>query len=276
MASGRGRVVYITGEAGVGKSRLIAEFLARVHGDVRVCASQSSPYGAFGYGPLADLVADLAGIEADTTSDIRKIRLAALTGKSAGWRMPDEDALNTLLDVDSSRSPLRALPPLDRRLRVEAAAIALLSSISKEKPLILLIEDLHWLNKDGRAQVARICDGLKNERCLVLLSVRDGWEGASDLGDQSDYQCHLAPLEPVDAAQMVGALVRSGRGTATLSREIVERTRGNPLFVEETLRALHQLGALVREGNIYSLLQRGVDVPLSPTYVDSWHRASID
>jgi tetratricopeptide (TPR) repeat protein len=178
----------------------------------------------------------------------------------------DEVALATLLDLDSTRSTLLSLPPFDRRLRIEAAAIALLISMSTEKPLILVIEDLHWLDKDGLAQIARVCDRVRNERCLVLLSVRDGWEDDSGLLlGQCDYQCHLMPFEPADTAQMLSALVRPGRGTAALSREIVERTRGNPLFVEETLHALHELGALVHEGHIYSLQRPGTELPLAPT-----------
>jgi class 3 adenylate cyclase/tetratricopeptide (TPR) repeat protein len=265
LARKRGRVVFISGEPGVGKSRLITEFIASVRDDVRVCLSNSSPYRSFAYGPLADLVADLAGIDADTTLEVRKARLATLRGKQSYSAMDDEEELSTLLDVNSSSSELRSLAPIDRRLRVEAAAASLFASISQEKPLILIVEDVHWLDVDGLNQLARVCAGIRSERCLVLLTARDAWEGASALIEQSDYQCHLSPLEAADAAQMLNAFVRSGRGTAALTREIVERTRGNPLFIEETLHALHQIGALVREDHVYSLQRPGVDIPLPPT-----------
>ncbi len=265
LARKRARVVFVTGEPGVGKSRLIAEFIASVQGSARICVSQSSPYRSFAYGPLADLVADLAGIEADTKTDERKMRLAALTGKGADATIYDGGELGTLLDVNSNSFEVLALAPIDRRLRVEAAAIALFAAISQEKPLILLIEDLHWLDEDDLNQLARLCERLRGTQCLVLLTARDAWEGAAALREQSDYQCRLMPLEPAYAGQMLDALVRPGRGTAVLSSEIVERTRGNPLFIEETLHALHQAAALAREGHLYSLQRPGVDIPLSPT-----------
>jgi class 3 adenylate cyclase/tetratricopeptide (TPR) repeat protein len=263
LARKQGRVVFITGEAGMGKSRLIAEFTSRVSANVRICTSRSSPYRSFAYGPLADLVADLADIDADTPPEVRRLHLAALV-KGELHSLAD-DELATLLDVSSARSEILSLAPIDRRQRLEAAALALLASISQEKALILLVEDLHWLDQDGLNQLARVCESMRSARCLVILTARDGWNDPTALIEQSDYRCHLEPLEPSDAGQLLDALVRPGRGTAALSREIVERTRGNPLFIEETLHALHQSGALIREDRVYSLQRPGVEIPLSPT-----------
>lgn len=265
LARKQGRVVYVSGEAGVGKSRLIAEFVSRVRDKVRIGTSQSSPYRRFAYGPLADLVADIAGIDADMTPDVRKLHLGALAGSENYSAAQDGGELATLLDVSPNRSELVSLAPMDRRLRVEAAAISLFASLSHEKPLILLVEDIHWLDEDDLNQLTRLCEALRSARCLMLLTARDEWDGASALVSQSDYECHLTPLEPMEAGQLLDGLMRPGRGTAALSREIVERTRGNPLFIEETLNALHQTGALVREDRIYNLQWPGVEVPLSPT-----------
>lgn len=265
LARQQGRLVFITGEAGVGKSRLIAEFIARAGANARICTSHSYPYRRFAYGPLADLVADVAGIDADTTPEVRKLRLAALAGEAPNGKIQDSDELATLLDVSSDRSELRSLAPIDRRHRVEAAAFALFSSIGQEKPLILLIEDLHWLDDDDLSQVARVCEVMRNARCLTLLTSREASERTLALLERSDYQCELAPLRPEDAGQLLDTLVRRGRGAAALRREIVERSGGNPLFIEETLHALHQVGALVRENRVYSLQRPGVEIPLAPT-----------
>jgi class 3 adenylate cyclase len=261
----RSRVVFVTGEPGIGKSRLIVEFLASVHDDVRVCVSQSSPYRSFAYGPLADLVADLAGIETDTKPDERRNRLAALTGRGTQATEGVAGELDILVDVNSNDFDVLSLAPIDRRLRVEAAAVALFAAVSQEKPLILLIEDVHWLDEDDLGQLARICERIRGTQCLVLLTARDAWVGPAALWEQSDHQCRIAPLEPAHVRQLFDALVRPGRGTAVLSNEIVERTSGNPLFIEETLHALHQAEALTREDHFYSLRQPGVDIPLSPT-----------
>lgn len=265
LARKQGRVVFVSGEAGVGKSRLITEFLLRVRDDVRIGVSQSSPYRSFAYGPLADIVADLAGIDADMTPEVRKLHLAALAGSEQSAIAQDGGELATLLDVSSSRSELLSLAPTDRRLRIEAAALSLFASISQDKPLILVVEDLHWLDEDDLRQVRRVCESLRGARCLTLLTARDDWEGALAVAQQSDYQYHLTPLEPMDAGNLLDGLIRRGRGAVALSREIVERTRGNPLFIEETLNALHQVGALVREDRVYKLQRPGADIPLSPT-----------
>jgi class 3 adenylate cyclase/tetratricopeptide (TPR) repeat protein len=265
LARKQGRVVYLSGEAGLGKSRLISEFFSRLPDGVRIGTSQSSPYRRFAYGPLADLVADLAGIDADMTPEMRKLRLSALVGNEHSPLSQDSDELATLLDITSSRSELVSLAPMDRRLRVEAAASSLFASLSHEKPLILLVEDLHWLDEDDLNQLTRLCETLRSARCLMLLTARNEWDRASALVSQSDYQCHLTPLAPAEAGQLLDGLIRPGRGTAALSREIVERTAGNPLFIEETLNALYQAGALVREDRVYNLQRPGVEIPLSPT-----------
>src|SRR5262245_8647801 len=262
----RGRTLCISGEAGIGKSRLIAEFISGLGSDVQVCASYSSPYKrAFGYGPVADLVADLASIRIDTPSEERKKRLAELVNDFPELGAQDQGSLSTLVDIESGHSNLSFLPPFDRRLRVETAAIELFNLMSRDKRLIMVIEDVHWLDNDGLNQVARICAALRTTSCLILFSVRDKSEGAAELIEAADYRCDLAPLQAAHAAQLINALVRPGRGSATLSREIVERTQGNPLFIEETLHTLHQLGALVREGQIYALQRPGVNVPLPAT-----------
>lgn len=259
-----GRSVFVSGEPGVGKSRLVSEFIAEVKADVRVCVSLSSPYGGFSYGPLADLAADLAGIDAEDSPDTRRIRLGNVVANVSPAPM-DLAALNTLLDVASKPSDLDTLSPIDRRLRVEAAAIALFRSISEHQPLVLVCEDIHWLDEDRLDQIARVCEGVRTAHCLAILTARDTWKGAPTLQEKCDYRCPLSPLEPADADKMLNALVRPGRGTAALSREILERTRGNPLFIEETLNVLHQMAALVRDGHGYALKQPGVDVPLAPT-----------
>jgi class 3 adenylate cyclase/tetratricopeptide (TPR) repeat protein len=265
LARKQGRVVFVTGEAGVGKSRLIAEFLARVSSDIRVCASHPYPYRRFTYGPLADLLADLSGIDAETPPEVRKLRLAALSDEVPNAKMQEGDELATLLDVNSNQSDLLSLTPIERRRRVEAAALELFSSMSDDKPLILLIEDLHWLDDDDLSQVARVGEFMRGARCLILLTSRDGSGRTSALVEQSDCQCHLAPLQPEQAGRLLDALVRPGRGSSALRREIVERSGGNPLFIEETLHSLHQAGALVREDRLYSLQRPGTEIPLSPT-----------
>jgi tetratricopeptide (TPR) repeat protein len=267
MGRKRGRTLCISGEAGVGKSRLIAEFISGLGSNVRLCASYSSPYKrAFGYGPVADLVADLASIRTDTPSEERKRCLSELVSDFSEFGTDDQASLATLVDIESSYSNLVSLPPFDRRLRVEAAAIELFNLMSRDKPLIMVIEDVQWLDNDGLDQVVRICEALRTASCLILFSVRDKLEGAAaELIEATDYRCDLTPLQPAEAAQLVNTLVRRGRGTVTLSREIVERTQGNPLFIEETFHTLHQLGALIREGQIYALQSPGVNVPLPPT-----------
>ncbi|WP_172627063.1 ATP-binding protein [Bradyrhizobium ivorense] len=271
----RGRTVFISGEAGVGKSRLINEFLEHERDNIRVCVSNCSPYRSFAYGPLADLVADLTGIDADASPEMRKTRLAALKARDPHLVTGNDEELGTLLDVDSSSSELLSLSPIGRRLRVEAAAVLLFASISQERPLILIVEDIHWLDIDDLSQLARFCEKMRNSQCLVLLTARDEFDGASALIEQSDYHCNLQPLESEDVLHLLNALLRSGRGTSALTREILERTRGNPLFIEETLHALHQIGALAREAHVYDLHRPGVDIPL-PLTVRGLLAARID
>ena len=130
---------------------------------MRVCVSHSSPYRGFAYGPLADLVADLVGIDAETTPDARKMLLANVLAKAPQAAM-HRAALDILLDIDSAPSGLASLSPIDRRLRIEAAAIALFRSVSEQEPLILVCEDIHWLDEDSLGQIGRFWEGIRAGR----------------------------------------------------------------------------------------------------------------
>jgi predicted ATPase/class 3 adenylate cyclase len=254
--AGHGQVVAIVGEAGVGKSRLVYECVhAHYAQGWRVLESASVSYGkATPYFPVVDLLKRYVHVEdADEPRTVR----ARVTGQVLTLDEALQEtipALLWLLDALPEDSPFRLLDPPQRRQRTLEALKRVLLRESQVQPLLLVFEDLHWIDSETQALLDSLIDSLPTARLLLLVNYRaeyqHGW------GSKTYYtQLRLDPLSPASAEVVLDALLGQDPSLVPLKRVLIARTEGNPFFLEESVRTLVETGILVGEPGAYRLAQ---------------------
>jgi class 3 adenylate cyclase/tetratricopeptide (TPR) repeat protein len=254
--AGHGQVVAIVGEAGVGKSRLVYEVVHAHHTQGwLVLESASVSYGkATPYFPVIELLKHYARVE--DSDDMRTIR-AKVTGQVLTLDDALQDALSgllALLDVLPADSPFLKLDPPQRRQRTLEALKRLLLRESQAQPLLLVFEDLHWIDAETQAFLDLLVDSLPTARMLLLVNYRPeyqhGW------GSKTYYtQLRLDPLPPASADEFLQVLLGDDPSLAPLKHLLITRTEGNPFFLEESVRTLVETGVLVGQTGAYRLAQ---------------------
>jgi tetratricopeptide (TPR) repeat protein len=252
--AGQGQVVAVVGEAGVGKSRLVYEGVhaPRTQGWL-VLESASVSYGkATPYFPVIDLLKRYIHVEDD--DEPRTIR-AKVTGQVLTLDETLQEAIPPLLwllDALPDDSPFRALDPPQRRQRLLDALKRVLLCESQVQPLLLVFEDLHWIDTETQALLDRLVDSLPTARILLLVNYRPeyqhGWSNKT-----SYTPLRLDPLPPTSADEVLQALLGDDPSLAPLKPLLIARTEGNPFFLEESVRALVETGVLVGERGAYRL-----------------------
>ena len=258
--AGRGQIVAVVGEAGVGKSRLVWECARSDQTDGwRILEAGTDPSGAAtSYLAAIGLLRAFCRIEPwDDVPTIReKLAAGALTLDRA--LEPDLPALMALLDLTVDDATWLALdPPRRRRLTLDAVKRLLLRE-SREQPLLVIVEDLHWIDGETQALLDSLVESLPAARILLLVSYRPGYE--HHWASKSYYtQVYVNVLSASSATELLSGLLGdpspgTGRaGLDSLKRLLVERTEGNPLFLEESVRSLVETGALVGTRGVYRL-----------------------
>jgi class 3 adenylate cyclase/tetratricopeptide (TPR) repeat protein len=274
--SGHGQVVALVGEPGVGKSRLVHECLRshRTQGWlVLECASIS--YGkATPYVPVVDLLKRYLHIK--DADDPRTVR-ASVTGYLLTLDEALQEAipaLMALLDALPADSPFLTLDPPQRRQHILAALKRVLLRESQVQPLLLVFEDLHWIDSETQAVLDSLIESLPTAHMLLLVNYRPeyqhGW------GSKTYYtQLRLDPLPPASADELLQALLGDDPSLAPLTPLLIARTEGNPFFPEESVRTLVETGMLVGEPGAYGLVTR-LDRLQVPATVQAVLAARID
>ena len=247
--TGEGQVVGLRGEPGVGKSRLVHELTRshRVRG-WRVLAAAAAAYGASGaFLPVVALLK--AYFEIDDHDDVRRVH-EKLTGRVVTL---DEGlhrhlpVLQALLEVPSLDRSARVDPPRDR---VCDAVTALLLRESARQPLLLVVEDLHWIDAGTQALLETLVERLSGDRVLLLVNYRPEYEPRW-LERAFSSELRLGPLPSQTAETFLASLLGTAEELAPLTALLIERAQGNPFFLEEGVRALVETGVLVGEPGAY-------------------------
>jgi class 3 adenylate cyclase/tetratricopeptide (TPR) repeat protein len=263
---GHGQVAAIVGEAGVGKSRLVWEVTHshRTHGWLVLEAGSVSYGKATPYLALIDLLKGYFKIQ--DRDDPREVREKAL-GKVLGL---DEDlkptlpALFSLLDVPLDDPAWAGLDPSQRRQRILDAVKHLLLRESQVQPLLVVVEDLHWIDSGTQALLDSLIESLPTARLLLLVNYRPEYNHR--WGQKTYYtQYGLEPLPPDSAQELLRALLGDEPTLEALKSQLIQRTEGNPFFLEESVRTLVETGALVGERGAYQLAQPLQAIQMPPT-----------
>jgi class 3 adenylate cyclase/tetratricopeptide (TPR) repeat protein len=274
--SGHGQIVAAVGEAGVGKSRLVYEFVHshRTQGWL-VLESASVSYGkATPYFPVIDLLKRYTHVE--DGDDARTIR-AKVTGQiltldeSLQETIP---ALLSLLNALPDDSPFRQLDPPQRRQRTLDGLKRILLRESQMQPLLLVFEDLHWIDSETQALLDSLVDSIPTTQLLLLVNYRPEYQHA--WGNKTFCtQLRLDPLPPESADALLEALLGDNVSLEPLKKILIERTEGNPFFLEESVRTLVETQVLTGEPDAYLMAQELPSIRV-PATVQAVLAARID
>jgi class 3 adenylate cyclase/tetratricopeptide (TPR) repeat protein len=261
---GHGQLVALGGEPGVGKSRLVYEFThSHRTQDWLILEAGSVSYGkATSYLPVIDLLKAYFKVhDRETHREIRE----RVTGKLLTLDRtlePTLPALLALLDVPVDDAHWQGLDPGQRRQRTLDAVKRLLLRESHNQPVLLVFEDLHWIDAETQALLDSLVESLPTARVLLLVNYRPeyqhGW------GQKTYYsQLRLDALPPESAQVLLDALLGSDRTLRPLKHLLIERTEGNPFFLEGSVRTLVETKVLAGERGAHCLLRpiQSIDVP---------------
>ena len=274
--AGHGQVGALVGEAGLGKSRLVYEFVHSHHTPGwLVLESASVSYGkATPYFPVIDLLSRYCHVEEH--DDMRTIR-SKVTGQILTLDPALQDTvpvLLSLLDALPEDSPFLQLDPPQRRLRMLDALKRVVLRESQEQPLLLVFEDLHWIDSETQALLNSLVESLPTARLLLLVNYRPEYQHS--WGSKTYYtQLRLDPLPPVSAEEFLQALLGDDASLKPLTPLLIARTEGNPFFLEESVRTLVETGVLVGEPGAYRLAQALPTIQI-PATVQAVLAARID
>jgi class 3 adenylate cyclase len=240
---GHGRVVLITGEAGIGKSRLASEHraLAEAQGAQRVVLRCSPYHGATALYPVAQHLERLLRFGTGDSREDRLVRLAQQLGAAGldpAVHVPLVEPLLGLGAPDAAgEAPLTPMAAREQRTQTIDALVRWLLAAARERPLLLVCEDLHWADPTSVEMLGQFIDQLADQRVLAILTCRPEfqlpWPQRSHMS-----QIALARLSDADArAFAAGALHGRLLGADALAR-IVERADGVPLFIEELVHTV--------------------------------------
>ncbi len=264
--SGRGQIVAVVGEPGVGKSRLTFELTHshRVEGWVVVEAGSVSYGKATSYLPVIDLLKGYFRIgDRDTPREIRE----KVTGKVLALDRALEvvlPALLALLEVAGEDLQWQALDPPQRRQRTLDAVKRLLLREAQVQPLLVVFEDLHWIDSETQAVLDSLVESLPPARLFLLVNYRP--EYAHRWGSKASYtQVRLDPLPPESALELLHSLLGVDITIESLKPILIARTEGNPFFLEESVRTLAETNALVGGRGTYRLTTALTDIQVPPT-----------
>ncbi|MEX2145521.1 MAG: AAA family ATPase, partial [Candidatus Rokuibacteriota bacterium] len=238
---GRGQIVGISGEAGIGKSRLLFEFRHSITGKpVTYVEGHGQSYGTTSpYLPVLDIVRSICGIaELDTPAAAADRVRAMLAGLELDEGLP---YVLSVLGLKEDDERLRDLEPAAIRSRVFDTVRQLAVRLSRQSPLVLVLEDLHWIDRTSEEFFATLADVLAGARILLVATYRPGYR--PPWSDKSyATQVPLPPLASDDSLRILRAVLDRDRVSEAVLQLILARAEGNPLFLEELARAVREQG----------------------------------
>src|SRR5712692_9550866 len=263
--AGHGQIVGIMGEPGVGKSRLFYEFNLTSQSGCLVLESFSVSHGkASPYLPVIELLKSYFQLQ---PHDEERSRRQKVIGKVLELDRSLEDILPYLFALLGSEEQPSSLQQMDaqiRRRRTFDGLKRLFLRESLNQPVILIFEDLHWIDTETQGFLDTLSESIASARILLLVNYRP--EYRHEWGQKTYYtQLYLAPLGKEEAGELLTFLLGNEAGLKRLKRLILEKTEGTPFFIEEVVQTLAEEGVLIGERGTYRLGKAPKELHISPT-----------
>jgi class 3 adenylate cyclase/tetratricopeptide (TPR) repeat protein len=264
LAQGRrGQIIAVVAEAGVGKSRLFHEFKLSQNNTFVMEAFSFSHGRASPYLPVIGLLKDYFRIG---DQDDERTQREKITGRVLALDRALEDTmpyLFALLGIQEPGSPLDEMDSTVRRRRTREAIKSLIHRESLDHTLLLIFEDLHWIDTESQSLLDLLADSIGTAPILLMVNYRPEYE--HHWSNKTYYtQLRLDPLGGQIAVEMLSELIGSAAELQTIRDLIIARTEGNPFFMEEMVRALFDQGVLARNGSV-SVARPLASIQIPPT-----------
>ncbi len=276
VEGGRGQIVGIVGEAGVGKSRLCYEFVQRARSSgVKVFEAHGLPHGrGLPFLPVLQLLRGYFGIEdVDGPVAARQKIAGSLLLLDEGFR-DDLALVFDFLGVPDPDLPYPQLDPDARMARLYGILGHLIRARSDRGPAVILIEDLQWLDEGSLAFVEHLIEAVPETRTMLVVNHRSlfhpGWTAHTTY-----RQISLGPLDTDDIAELIHDKLGDDASLRPLAVYVSNRTSGNPFFIEELLRSFVESGVLAGEHGAYRLVGP-LDESVVPPTVQAVVAARVD
>src|SRR5450631_3179158 len=236
---GEGQVVLLSGEAGIGKSRLTAALLERLSGEAPTrlryfCSPQHTDSALY---PIIRQMERAAGLAHDDKPQVKLDKLDAVLAQSSTSTQDAALFAEMLSLANDARYPALELTPEQRRQRTLEALTAQLAELSRQQPVLMIFEDAHWVDPTSLEVLGRTVDRIKTLPALLIVTFRPEFT-APWVGQSHVTSVTLNRLGEREAAAIIARLVGNKALPTDVLAEIVERTDGIPLFVEEMTKAV--------------------------------------
>jgi class 3 adenylate cyclase/tetratricopeptide (TPR) repeat protein len=284
VSAGRGQILAMIGEPGIGKSRLVHEFTRhRLPSGWLVLEAMSVSYGkATAYFPLIEMLRRYFEIgpgegEEDIQSRVvthileldRALKDAItpilwLLGALPDQKTDNREWLSKVPGISEMIGRFNSMDPQQRRRHTLDALKLVCIRESRRQNLLLVFEDLHWIDHETQAFLDNLVDSIPMARLLLLVNYRPGY--SHDWSEKSFYtQLRIEPLQINSSEELLSKLLGNNPDLTPLKQLLIERTEGNPFFAEETVRSLAETGVLIGEKGAYRPALRISDLVIPST-----------
>ena len=266
--AGQGQVAFLVGDAGIGKSRLLLEVRRRIGDGAAWQEGHCLSFGkAMAFHPLVDLFRrqfDIEEGDGEATIASKIERGVARVGADPGPIVP---YLRALLSIDPGDAEVRSMSPVQRRGETFEALRRLLGQATEQRPQVLVIEDLHWIDGASEEFLKTLVDSVPSLRALLIFTYRPGY--AHPFGERSYFtRVFPAALSADDSARMAAAVLATDRLPEELRALVAAKADGNPFYVEELVKSLEETGVLRQKDGRYELAGRIADATVPGTIHD--------
>jgi class 3 adenylate cyclase/tetratricopeptide (TPR) repeat protein len=259
-ASGNGQAVNVIGAAGFGKSRLIHDFVGELPDEWMVLEAACVPqHTQSSYYPISDLIRHMFSIDIDDTPDTVARRIKEQTVSLDPTLSRYLPAISSVLDIGVEDREWKNLEPTEKRREIIEAVTALILSQERRTPVLIIVEDVHWIDSETRIILHNVLSLLRDVRVFLVITQRP--EG--DLADPDLLRLELSALAEVASQEMLDRLIGRDVTLQSIRSRIVAKAQGNPLFLEELVHSLAETGSFAGDPGDYRLSKPAerIDIP---------------